>query len=86
MNVRYLRKETNKPCIYDTIMYDRIIYGNYLTNPIYGTLKIVQPVIYYPSNWRFFSTVSEEPHDHDALGPLGATGHLLGEAWRQRAR
>ena len=56
------------------------------TNLIYGALKIVQPVIYYPSNWRFFSTVSEEPHDHDALGPLGATGHLLGEAWRRRAR
>ena len=30
----------------------------------------------------FPSSLTEEPHHHDALGPIGAPLHLLGAAWR----
>lgn len=32
--------------------------------------------------FHLFFHSSEEPHHHDALGPIGATLHLLGATWR----
>jgi len=34
--------------------------------------------------FHLFFHSSEEPHHHDALGPIGATLHLLGATWRGR--
>ena len=44
-------------------------------------LMLVYPYFWCMAPCLKNARFSEEPHHHDALGPIGATGHLLGETW-----